>query len=124
MRRLLILYVSISVMGLVVPRTWEDPRVVRASSETESGQVPDTMLSELPDGFRPFCVWDRSPDILTCPASFLTGFGAGFDVEAEAEVGLWQGHVQGVDLITQRHHRLCVARSTELIQMDMELARG
>jgi len=42
-----------------------------------------------------------SPDLLTSPCSFLTAFGARFDVEAEVEVGFRQGHVQGVDLITQ-----------------------
>ena len=29
------------------------------------------------------------PDVLTFPGSFLTGFGAWFDVEAEVEVGFW-----------------------------------
>ena len=45
------------------------------------------------------------PDILTSPASVLTGFGPRFDVEPQAEVGFWEGRVQGVDLITQRHLR-------------------
>jgi hypothetical protein len=28
---------------------------------TESVTVPDTMLRELPDGFRPFCTWETTP---------------------------------------------------------------
>jgi hypothetical protein len=54
-----------------------------------------------------------TPDLLTSPCSFVTGCGPRFDVEAEAEVGFRQGHVQGVDLITQRHHGLRVARCAD-----------
>ena len=66
----------------------------------------------------------RAPDLLTSACSFLTALGPRVDVEAEVEVGFRQGHVQGVDLITQRHHGLRVPRGAELIQMDVQLPGG
>ena len=66
----------------------------------------------------------RNPDLLTSACSLLTALGPRVDVEAEVEVGFRQGHVQGVDLITQRHHGLRVPRGAELIQMDVQLPGG
>ena len=51
-------------------------------------------------------------------------FGPRFDVEAEGERGFGDRQVAGVQLLAQGHQGRGLARGTELIKVDVELAVG
>jgi hypothetical protein len=64
-----------------------------------------------------------TPDNLTYISRFLAWSlpdGAGFHEKVEAVVGFGQARRQGIQLLTNRLHRLGVTRSTELVQMHLD----
>ena len=112
-----------------IPRSisWDDVRRVleMIDRRTPIGRRDYAILLLLVTyGLRAREVAALTPDILTCPGSFLTIFGPRFDVEAEGERGFWDWQVTGVQLLAQGHQGRGVARGTELIEVDMELAVG
>jgi len=62
MRRVVRTCAAIMALGLLLLGARQEENLVRASAAVEPVEVPEAMLRELPEGSRPFFIWDQAAE--------------------------------------------------------------